>query len=102
MAIYDPPQPLWKRNLAGILDFLLIFLAVGNLLSRLPGHQSYHPPLVPAPGTQMVEVVGVSGPSALLLIGIITGYFVIMGRTGGTIFQRLFRMKRVRRALIHQ
>jgi hypothetical protein len=58
--------------------------------------------LVPAPGTQMVEVVGVSGPSALLLIGIIIGYFVIMGRTGGTIFQRLFRMKRVRRALIHR
>ena len=23
MAVYDPPQPLWKRNLAGILDFLL-------------------------------------------------------------------------------
>jgi hypothetical protein len=87
MAIYDPPQPLWKRNLAGTLDFLLVFLVVGDLLSRLPGTQPYHPPLVPAPGTQMVEAVGVSGPSALLLIGIIIGYFVIMGRIGGTVFQ---------------
>jgi hypothetical protein len=26
MATYDPPQPMWKRNLAGILDFFLTFL----------------------------------------------------------------------------
>jgi len=25
MATYDPPQPMRKRNLAGILDFFLAF-----------------------------------------------------------------------------
>jgi hypothetical protein len=96
MAIYDRPQPLWKRNLAGILDFLLVLLAGGSLVSKLPGYQPYSPPFVPAPGTQMVQVVGVSGWSALLLNGIIIAYFFVMGRTGGTIFQRLFFMKRMR------
>jgi hypothetical protein len=43
-----------------------------------------------------VELVGLSGSSSLLLIGLIIAYFVIMGRTGGTIFQRLFRMKRAK------
>jgi hypothetical protein len=25
MAAYEPPQPMWKRNLAGILDFFPAF-----------------------------------------------------------------------------
>jgi hypothetical protein len=28
MATYDPPQPMWKRNLAGILDFFLTFFCL--------------------------------------------------------------------------
>jgi hypothetical protein len=32
MAVYDPPQPLWKRNLAGILDFLLAATVFGLVL----------------------------------------------------------------------
>ena len=93
MATYDPPQPLWKRNLAGILDFLLVFLGAGYLLSKIPTNQPSAPPFVPARGTQMVELFGIGGWSTLLLIVLIIAYFVIMGRTGGTIFQRLFGMK---------
>ena len=26
MATYNPPQPLWKRNVAGVLDFLLALI----------------------------------------------------------------------------
>ena len=43
MATYDPPQPMWKRNLAGILDFFLasfvclygVWKIFGNRLMRL-------------------------------------------------------------------
>jgi hypothetical protein len=48
MATYDPPQPMWRRNVAGILDFLVI------------------------------------------------AYFVVLGRIGDTVFQRLFGMKRAK------
>ncbi len=94
MAVYDPPEPLWKRNVAGILDFLVVFLVLGYFLSKLPGNTQPHPPFTPAPGTQMVEVFGIGGWPTLVLIALIVAYFVIMGRTGGTIFQRVFGMKR--------
>jgi hypothetical protein len=96
MANYDPAQPLWKRNTAGILDFVLVFLVFGFLLSRLPGNQSPSPPFAPAPGARVVEVFGIGGWQTLVLIGLLVAYFVVMGRTGGTIFQRLFGMKRTK------
>jgi hypothetical protein len=34
MAQYDPPQPLWKRNLAGILDFVLAFTVFAILAAK--------------------------------------------------------------------
>jgi hypothetical protein len=37
MAIYDPPQPLWKRNLAGTLDFLLVPSPHMEPVDRLAG-----------------------------------------------------------------
>jgi hypothetical protein len=96
MATYDPPQPLWKRNLAGISDFLLVFLGAGYLLSKLPNNQPIAPPFAPAPGTTLVPLFSIGGWPALLLVVVIIAYFVIMSRTGGTIFQRLFGMKHVR------
>jgi hypothetical protein len=30
----------------------------------------------------------------MVLLPLIIAYFVVLGRTGGTVFQRLFRMKR--------
>jgi hypothetical protein len=93
MANYDPAQPLWKRNLAAILDFLLVLIVLGFALSKLPSN--HPPPLMSGPaGTTTVQLFGVGGwPALLLLIGIIA-YFIVLGRTGGTVFQRLFGMKR--------
>jgi hypothetical protein len=86
---------LWKRNVAGILDFLLAVLVLGYPLSRLAGNPSPNPPSFGA-GTTTVELVGLSGWPALLLLALVIAYFVVLGRTGGTVFQRLFGMKRAK------
>jgi len=91
MAKYQSPQPLWKRNAAGILDFLLVLIVGGNLLAKLPGN---HPPAPVIPGATTTQVVAIGGWPALALIIVIIAYFVILGRTGGTVFQRVFGMKR--------
>jgi|KBSMisStandDraft_5_1062788.scaffolds.fasta_scaffold762035_1 hypothetical protein len=41
----------------------------------------------------------VGGISALLAALLMIAYFVILGRTGGTVFQRMFGVKRVRAAI---
>jgi hypothetical protein len=87
MAIWDPPQPLWKRNLAGVLDFLIAFLGFGYLLFKLGPGRPASPPVI---GFHL-------GPgSALLVLALVIAYFIVLGRTGGTIFQRLFGMKRAK------
>jgi hypothetical protein len=93
MATYDPPQPLWKRGVAGLLDFLLTVVVLGYPLAKISGNQSPNPPSF-GPGTTTVELGGLSGWAALLLIVLVIAYFVVLGRTGGTIFQRLFSMQR--------
>ena len=40
MATYDPPQPMWKRNLAGILDFFLAFFVCVYGVSEIFGNRS--------------------------------------------------------------
>jgi hypothetical protein len=92
MAVYDPPQPLWKRNVAAILDFLLALIVFGYVLNRIFGHQS-HPPVI-RDGVQTTEMFGLDGWPALICIILIVAYFVVLGRTGGTVFQRVFGMKR--------
>ena len=96
MAVYDPPQPLWKRNVAGVLDFLLAFLVFGFLLSKLPGSTATTSPIPSGPGTHTVQFFSIGGWPALLLVVLIIAYFIVLGRTGGTIFQRLFGMKRAK------
>lgn len=84
MAVWNPPQPMWKRNLVGILDFLLALAGSAFLLLLL------------GMGTSPPNGGGVifgPGPSLLLLVMIVT-YFGVLGRTGGTVFQRFFAMKR--------
>jgi RDD family len=87
MAAWDPPQPLWKRNLAGVLDFLLAFLGFGYLLFKLGLGRPASPPGI---GFHL----GLA--PTLLVNALIIAYFVVLGRTGGTIFQRLFGMKRAK------
>jgi hypothetical protein len=96
MAVYDPPQPLWKRNLAGILDFLLAFLGFSLLLVALGLAKFVGPPVgLPESGrSTMPAGINLQPGPALLLVASIIAYFVGLGRTGGTVFQRLFGMKR--------
>jgi hypothetical protein len=94
MAKYDPPQPMWKRNVAGILDFLLALFVFGFLLNKIFGHQA-HPPVINN-GATTTEMFGMDGWPALLCLVLILAYFILLGRTGGTVFQRLFGMKRAK------
>jgi hypothetical protein len=56
MATYDPPQPMWKRNLAGILDFFLAFFVCLYGVSKIFGNRFDAP-----------DVVGHSYPSAMVM-----------------------------------
>lgn len=113
MATYDPPQPGWKRAIAGMLDFGMAFMALGLAIGRLIGNQ---PGQSLGSGTEIStsakeylvrisfwpEQVAIGpgfnleGLTALLLYALLAGYFFILGRTGGTLFQRAFGMKRAR------
>jgi hypothetical protein len=92
MATYNPPQPLWKRNVAALSDFVLAVALFGYPLGKLPGNQ----PGAFAANPGVHEVWGLSGSRVLILIVLIIAYYVVLGRTGGTVFQRLFGMKRAR------
>jgi hypothetical protein len=93
MANWEPPQPLWRRNLAAILDFAFATTVFGVPLFKL-----FATTVTPKPGTYLAEnnltVTGLTGCPALLLVALIIGYFIVLGRTGGTVFQRAFGMKR--------
>jgi hypothetical protein len=92
MAVYDPPQPLWKRNVAAILDFVLCVLVFGYIFTKIFGAQPG--PHAVIPGATTHEIVGLSGWPLLFTVIAIVAYFILLGRTGGTVFQRLFQMKR--------
>jgi p-aminobenzoyl-glutamate transporter AbgT len=92
MAVYDPPQPLWKRNLAGILDFLFSLFFFGYLFSKIFGVQQGTKAVIP--GATTTEMFGLNGWPLLFTVIAMIAYFILMGRTGGTVFQRLFGMKR--------
>jgi CDP-diglyceride synthetase len=95
VAVWDPPQPLWKRNLAGVLDFLLASVGFGFLLQKLGLGSSPTPP----PGMPPYWVgFQLNSWQSLLLLLLVIAYFVVLGRTGGTVFQRLFGMKRAKKA----
>jgi RDD family len=97
MATYDPPQPMWKRNLAGILDFLLAFFVCAYTVTKIFGTRSDTPD-VPQPfiyiHTEDAPYYGLGGWPVLLAFALVIAYFVILGQTGGTVFQRLFSMRR--------
>jgi hypothetical protein len=93
---YDPPQLMWKRNAAGILDFALAFVVCVYLSSKLIGDIA-HEPFFGEPILSLGlngENIRIRGVPAFLAIALMVSYFMILGRTGGTIFQRLFGMKR--------
>jgi hypothetical protein len=80
MAVYASPQPLWKRNLAGILDFLLAAFVFGTFLFYFfPDHHAVAHPQVIGGRT---ELGGIGLLPTLALIALIVAYFVVLGRTG--------------------
>ena len=95
MAIYDAPQPLWKRNLAAILDFVLAAVVFGTLLYQFfPEHRAVaHPELIAG----KTEIYGIGPVTTLVLLALVIAYFIVLGPTGETVFQRLSGMRRVQR-----
>ncbi len=93
MARYDPPQPLWKRNVAGILDFVLAFTVFAVLTAEVFGAGKAPAFIARNPNTKYISL---SGYAFAATIALTVGYFIVLGRTGGTVFQRLFGMKRAK------
>jgi hypothetical protein len=94
VAVYDPPQPLWKRNLAGILDFVLAIWVFGFALYELSGTSE----TIQSPTGATFHSWNMGNLSSAVLIVLVIAYFVVLGRTGGTVFQRLFGMKRAKKS----
>jgi hypothetical protein len=98
LATYDPPQPLWKRNLAGILDFFLALFVCVYAASKIFGNRSDAAGVFGKPFASFSfddASYKLGGWPLLLAVALVVAYFVILGQTGGTVFQRLFGMKRV-------
>ena len=87
MAIYDPPQPLWKRIFAGIFDFILAAMVFAVMLYQFFGEYK---------SDQTGSRYELNGWGLLALVVLIAAYFVVLGRTGGTVFQRVLGMKRAK------
>ena len=90
MASYDPQQPMWKRSVAGILDFVLALVGFGYVVSKIFGVKSE----VPDVHGELVTSYDLGNGPALLVIALVAAYFILLGQTGGTVFQRLFSMRR--------
>ncbi|MDT8857425.1 RDD family protein [Paracoccaceae bacterium Fryx2] len=70
--------PLWKRVIAGVLDFLLVFVAGGYGIAGLTGGRTEGGFLL-------------TGLPAFALFVLMIAYFVGMNRfLGGTVFRHLF------------
>ena len=70
-------RPFWKLLIAGILDFLLVFLLGGYLIAL-------------ATGGTTEGGFSLTGLPAILLFALVTVYFWGRRRLGGTLFRRLF------------
>jgi len=76
---------LWKRNLAGILDFILALIVFGALLSKVFGNEPY--PLIPnPPGTVELFRSNLGTWPTLLLAVLIITYFVHSDALAGQFF----------------
>jgi hypothetical protein len=71
-----PPAATWRKVLAAILDFLMVFVVGGYVIGQLTGN------LVDGGFT-------LEGAPALILFAVIVAYFVVFTKyLGGTLWQR--------------
>ena len=76
------PSATWKRVIAWILDFFTVFFVVGMLIAKFTGETTE-------------GGFSLNGGSAVVLFAIIIAYFVIGRRfAGGTLWDRIFRIRR--------
>ena len=74
--------PTWKRVIAAILDFLTVFVAGGFLIAHLTGGVTE-------------DGFSLKGGPAFVLFAVIIVYFLVGRRyAGGTLWDRIFRIKR--------
>ncbi len=77
----DRSAPFWRRIVAGVLDFLMVFAGGGYAIASLTGDTTEG-------GFEL------SGLPAALLFALIAVYFIALGRYGGgTIWQRILRTR---------
>jgi uncharacterized RDD family membrane protein YckC len=84
-AVTFAPTPakapaLWRRVLAGILDFFTAFLGFGVLVAALTGNLT-------STGFKL------EGVPALIAIVLMIAYFVVGRRVGGPIWRRVLRAR---------
>ena len=82
MANAGTRAPMWKRVIASILDFIMVFSVGGSAIAALTGMRT--------PGGFDLQ-----GWPALLLFAIIVAYFYVGRRiAGGTLWDRFFGIAR--------
>jgi RDD family len=94
MARYDPPQPLWKRAVAGVLDFVLAFAVFAVLVVQVTGTGGCPAPI--RARFPNAVCVGLHFGALAVVLALTIAYFAVLGERGGTVFQRLFGMQRAR------
>jgi hypothetical protein len=80
-----PPAPrrvaTWRKVLAAIFDFIMIFFVAGYVIGYLTGGLSE-------------QGFSLNGGPALILFAVIIAYFVMFSKfLGGTLWQRVFRTR---------
>jgi hypothetical protein len=94
MAKYDPPSPLWKRITAGVLDLVLAVVVFTMLIAPVAGSATCPPAILArSPGATCFHLSFVGFVAVCILT---VGYFVVLGGTGGTVFQRLLKLQRAK------
>ena len=78
MAEYDPPQPLWKRVVAGFLDFVLAFAVFVVLTAQVAGTGGCSAAVLARFPQAKCVFLSVAGMVAVL--GLTVGYFVVLGK----------------------
>jgi hypothetical protein len=74
--------PTWKIILAAILDFFTIFSGAGYVIASITGNTTES-------GFQL------NGAPALILLGVVVAYFILMKKlAGGTIWQYILNARR--------